>query len=151
MDGSFWLEINLLSWYAGILIFFFNLTAKYKCSVVYGCYVRERNSTYIHTFQHKNIQPFTREKRLGGVHSHKHFSKPRGTFWKESTVPTSLLLEWAEIAQQMGDSGWFLAAQSDNSTEFGFTGFCQHCPALQLNPFHGHIHLWEWPAEWQRK
>lgn len=68
-------------------------------------YVRERNSTYIHTFQHKNIQPFTREKTLGGVHSHKHFSKPMGTFWKESTVPTSLLLEQAEIAQQMGDSG----------------------------------------------
>lgn len=39
MDGSFWLEINLLSWYAGIFnfFFFFNLTAKYKCSVVYGC------------------------------------------------------------------------------------------------------------------
>lgn len=85
--------------------FFFNLTAKYKCSVVHGCYVRERNSTYIHTFQHKNIQPFTREKRLGGVHSHKHFSNPMGTFWKESTVLTSLLLERAEIAWQMGDSG----------------------------------------------
>lgn len=114
-------------------------------------YVRQRNSTYIHTFQHKNIQPFTREKRLGGMHSHKHFSKPMGTFWKESTVPTPLLLERAEIAQQMGDSGWFLAAQSDNSIEFGFTVFFQHCPGLQLNPLHGHIHLWEWPAKWQRK
>lgn len=93
-------------------------------------YVRERNSTYIHTFQHKNIQPFTREKRLGGVHSHKHFSKPMGTFWKESTVPTSLLLERAEIAQQMGDSGWFLAAHRDNSTEFGCTVF----PALPCPP-----------------
>lgn len=113
-------------------------------------YVRERNSTYIHTFQHKNIQPFTREKRLGGVHSHKHFSKPMGTFWKESTVPTSLLLERAEIAQQMGDSGWFLAAH--RIIALNLVALCfQLCPALHLNPLHGHIHLWECPAEWQRK
>ena len=69
-------------------------------------YARKRNSRHIHnhTFQHENIQTFTSEKRLGGARSHKHFSKPMGTFWKESTFPTSLLLNRAETAQQMGDS-----------------------------------------------
>lgn len=67
-------------------------------------YARKRNSRHIHnhTFQHKNIQPFTSEKRLGGMHSPKHFSKSMGAFWKESASPTLLLLNWAEIAQQMG-------------------------------------------------
>lgn len=89
-------------------------------------YARKRNNRHIHnhTSQHENIQPFTHEKRLGGVHSHKHFSKPMGTLWKESTFPTSLLLNWAEIAQQMGDSGWFLKVQNDNSNDFGSTISC---------------------------
>lgn len=73
---------------------------------VFG-YAGKRNSRHIHshTFQHKNIQPFTSEKRSGGVRSPKRFSKPMGTFGKESTFPTSLLLNSAEIAQHMGDSG----------------------------------------------
>jgi len=86
MDGTFWWEVNLFSRYAGIIfkIFFKQLNIHVQLCTDVLCYARQRNSRHIHndTSQHENIQPFTSEKRLGGVHSHKYFLKPIGTFWK---------------------------------------------------------------------